>query len=35
MWTTTAGLLLGTRTHTLTGAMRWGVGLKAPDICNL
>ena len=33
MWTTAGGLLLGTRTHTRTGAMgRGGVGLKAPGI---
>ena len=32
MWTTAGGLLLGTRTHTRTGAMGRGVGLKAPGI---
>ena len=34
MWTTTAGLPLGTRTHTY-GRRAAGVGLKAPDICSL
>ena len=31
MWTTAGGLLLGTRTHTRTGAMGRGVEL-APEI---